>query len=805
MGCNGLQIDITAFKDYQVYPTLQDQEQYQTLFAQMWNDGTTIGNITALETQFPEYDIYYYYITLVSSFIAFAILTHHIWNNRSAQYAMPHDLFLHPTFEAYNLGVNHLLNRRIRDRLVDDGHDDYHLHTPYIFICTTLWHEERVEMETLLRTLVRLIIHQKKKREVDKNCYELEINIFFDNTFDSKNSHDHEDDKKTGDIDDDIQEWKTVNMWVKWFCDILHEVLKNYGMESSWEYAQVFPTPYGGRIVYNIAGTPFNIHLKDAQEVKKGKRWSQIMYLYYLFGWKIDACNMTNSRNIKLKKENSYLLALDGDVDFEPIDFELVLARMQKNPDVAACCNQIHPSGSGPLVWFQRFEYAVGHWFQKASEHILGCVLCSPGCFSLVRVSNLMKDNVMAMYKSLAYDARTKLMMDQGEDRWLCTLMLLTGGRIEFEAGSHCQTFAPEDLDTFYKQRRRWGPSTAVNIFELISKRELAVSQNSYITNVYIFYQLLILVLSTVGVSCTMMVIWEALELGLGDTIGQDGSAALIFLPIVGYIIVCFKGSQKAQLLWAKIFTVFYAIVMVLLTVSIFVAAGECPMNLTAFFLMFLAGIHVVAAVLHWDWPTLFCGIIYWVAIPSNFMFLQIYMLTNINDVSWGTRSGGGGEKKKKLTIKERIESYYKGKPYPGIGTVLSYIWRGEKKIEGEQKDTGIQCIGPGASDGDQELPTEDNFDQPVVDPTSDSDTDEEEMDRQFRFTAYEQYGMCTDAERTRPGLKDLPTDEQKHSPFAVFGGATIEHLRKETKIKMNRQSRKRISAMKENQAGQAR
>ena len=115
-------------------------------------------------------------------------------------------------------------------------------------------------------------------------------------------------------------------------------------MESSWTHAQVFPIPYGGRIVYNINGTPFNIHLKDAQEVEKGKRWSQIMYLYYLFGWKIDACNMTNANGIPLKKENAYLLALDGDVDFEPVDFELVLARMVKNPDVAACCNQIHPS-----------------------------------------------------------------------------------------------------------------------------------------------------------------------------------------------------------------------------------------------------------------------------------------------------------------------------------------------------------------------------------------------------------------------------------------------------------------------------
>ena len=404
---------------------------------------------------------------------------------------MPNDIFLHPTFEAFNLGVNHLLNRRLRDRLAKEEFGERQDHEPYIFICTTLWHEERVEMETLLRTLVRLISHQTKKREklreLKKECYDFEINIFFDNTFDTRKTCEEKPDDL---LDEDIHEWKSVNMWVGWFSDILHTVLKNYGMESSWTYAQVFPTPYGGRIVYNICGTPFNIHLKDAEEVMKGKRWSQIMYLYYLFGWKIDACQMVNSKGIKLKKENCYLLALDGDVDFEAVDFELVLARMVKNPDVAACCNQIHPCGKGPLVWFQRFEYAVGHWFQKASEHVLGCVLCSPGCFSLVRVSFLMNDNVMAMYRSFAYNAITKLMMDQGEDRWLCTLVLLSGGRIEFEAGSHCQTFAPEDLETFYKQRRRWGPSTAVNIFELISKSELAVASNPYITGAYVFYQL---------------------------------------------------------------------------------------------------------------------------------------------------------------------------------------------------------------------------------------------------------------------------------------------------------------------------
>lgn len=301
----------------------------------------------------------------------------------------------------------------------------------------------------------------------------------------------------------------------------------------------------------------------------------------------------------------------------------------------------------------------------------------------------------------------------------------------------------------------------------------------------------MILVLSTVGISCTIMVIWEALELGLGDVLGSEGCAALIFGPVIIYMIICFKGKQKSQLFWAQILTVVYAIVMVLLTVSIFAAAGECPMNLTAFFLIFLAGIHILAAVLHWDFGTLICGLIYWVAIPSNFMFLQIYMLTNINDVSWGTRSGVAEVKKEKITIRQRIESYYKGKPYPGIGTILRYIWNGPPKDADAEQELKTQQLERKESS----LETYES----VLDKkgsTDESDSEDEEFDRQFTFVAdYDKFGISTDDEDR---LKDLHTDDLKHSPFAVFGGVTIDQLRKETTIKNNRRSRARMSTMKE-------
>jgi len=49
--------------------------------------------------------------------------------------------------------------------------------------------------------------------------------------------------------------------------------------------------------------------------------------------------------------ENTYLLALDGDVDFRPEAVRLLVDRMKKNKKVGAACGRIHPIGSG-MIYF---------------------------------------------------------------------------------------------------------------------------------------------------------------------------------------------------------------------------------------------------------------------------------------------------------------------------------------------------------------------------------------------------------------------------------------------------------------------
>lgn len=80
-----------------------------------------------------------------------------------------------------------------------------------------------------------------------------------------------------------------------------------------------------------------------------------------------------------------------------------------------------------------------------------------------------MDDNVMHKYTKLPVEARHFVQYDQGEDRWLSTLMLKQGYRIEYAAAADAKTYAPEGFDEFFNQRRRWTPSSIANTIDLLA------------------------------------------------------------------------------------------------------------------------------------------------------------------------------------------------------------------------------------------------------------------------------------------------------------------------------------------------
>lgn len=86
--------------------------------------------------------------------------------------------------------------------------------------------------------------------------------------------------------------------------------------------------------VYTVSG----IFFKDVSPFK-------VMYMFYILKWAL--VNQYGKAGLQEAAENTYLLALDGDVDFEPEAVLSLMKRMNKSPLVGAVCGRIHPIGSG--------------------------------------------------------------------------------------------------------------------------------------------------------------------------------------------------------------------------------------------------------------------------------------------------------------------------------------------------------------------------------------------------------------------------------------------------------------------------
>jgi cellulose synthase/poly-beta-1,6-N-acetylglucosamine synthase-like glycosyltransferase len=83
----------------------------------------------------------------------------------------------------------------------------------------------------------------------------------------------------------------------------------------------------------------------------------------------------------------------------------------------------------------------------------------------------------------------TICLSSSGEDRWLCTLLLQRGYRVEYSAASDAYTHCPEGFSEFYNQRRRWVPSTIANIMDLLMDYKHTIKINDNISSPYIAYQ----------------------------------------------------------------------------------------------------------------------------------------------------------------------------------------------------------------------------------------------------------------------------------------------------------------------------
>ena len=101
--------------------------------------------------------------------------------------------------------------------------------------------------------------------------------------------------------------------------------------------------------------------------------------------------------------------------------------------------------------------------------------------------------------------------------------------------------------------------------------------------------------------------------------LGKGVCYAIVLVPVSLFTISCLLSKdQDLQLNMAKWFSLGFSFLMATVLVGIIMEGVNCPLAPSFLFFMALVGINVIAAILHFDFMTLFCGVIYFLFIPRK-------------------------------------------------------------------------------------------------------------------------------------------------------------------------------------------
>eukprot|EP00111_Clytia_hemisphaerica_P002554 TCONS_00007279-protein len=576
----------------------------------------------------------------------FFATTYYAWKSQDFVMAEEATLFWVPTWDGSFLEQNMLLNRK------NEATNEYFVNykslvkKSHVYICTTMYHEADYEMEQFLFSIADIDRARKSEGRM------FECHIWFD---------------------DGVRD-TTLKTFALQLISLLPRTI-----QVELASAKKLQTPYGMELRWTLpGGLPFHLHLKDTFKVRNKKRWSQVMYMSYILDFR--------------ERENqdySYILTTDADVQFHPEDVSALMDFMSRDPSVGAVCGRTKPKGTGPIAWYQMFDYAIDSWLLKVAEHVMGSVLCSPGCFSIYRCRAI--EDVLPEYASSVGSAIEFLRKDMGEDRWLCTLMMERGWRLDYCASATVTTYCPEEFNEFFKQRKRWGPSRMANQALLIQRQKEIRMSNDDVNIVFIVYQVIMLVSIIIGPGTAILIVSSGLHAAFPSTITLIESFCINVAIVVYFVWVCLYKKQEKQLRVAQFLTFVYAMLMNVTIVGFMVTIADDlykqrlegdsyyiqnvtdiyplpadydiskipsdnivtinSLNYTVIntfqlqftpptlFLFFLAGMFLTTALLHGsECLQLVHGLWYLLCLPSSYIFLMIFSIANISDRSWGTR-----------------------------------------------------------------------------------------------------------------------------------------------------------------------
>lgn len=178
------------------------------------------------------------------------------------------------------------------------------------------------------------------------------------------------------------------------------------------------------------------------------------------------------------------------------------------------------------------------------------------------------------------------------------------------------------------------------NIMDLLGSWRTTVQMNDNISTLFMAYQFFLMTSSIVAPGTVVFMIAGSYNAVLGVDMWQGYLMSV--LPVLAYILLCLKAKTSTQVRVAAVMSSVYAIVMMIVSVGTIInIVNEDFFTPNVLFLAGLSIVFVVTGLIHpKELMCLFHGILYYLTVPSTFVFLTVFFLCNLNVVSWGTREG---------------------------------------------------------------------------------------------------------------------------------------------------------------------
>lgn len=384
------------------------------------------------------------------------------------------------------------------------------------------------------------------------------------------------------------------------------------------------------------------------------------------------------------------------------------LWRAFTDPNVAGACGEMCVSlGAGkrllgnPLVAAQNFEYKVSNVLDKPMESVFGFISVLPGAFSAYRWEALLNVDgqgpLEKYFKGEFLHELTQVDPDDdeaelkqrnfeelgiftsnmylAEDRILCFELLAKKGHknvLRYVSRAKAETDAPESLDDFVLQRRRWlNGSLFAAVYLIVHWTQIWRLKHGLLRKLWLqlefYYHLVTMLVSWFSLLCFFLVFRILTRnLGLpevGFHLGKYISVAFLWVYVACLVctfVLAFgntpRGTRKFYYAVSGVFAVlmvyllFAAVYLAVNTIKLVMRQANGHFKPQMLFsnekfrdliVLVLSTyiLYAIGAILHGEPSFMLTSFLQYLLLsPTYVNVLNIYAFCNIHDVSWGNR-----------------------------------------------------------------------------------------------------------------------------------------------------------------------